>query len=120
MTCNSNVAGRRAQSVWETGIVFVCIWGTFDLLVFKVILGLFGALSQSVSGTPLGKLYLSLKQEKFVRNAPLWYVVRNIGLVQERICATSRTFDNGQVSGPNMAILKISQYLRNHCSSGEK
>ncbi len=42
------MARRRAKwgEMWETGIVFVCtgIWSTFDLLEFKVILGLFGAL----------------------------------------------------------------------------
>ncbi len=44
---NSKSAGRKAKwdEIWETGIIlFVCIWGSFDLLVFKVILGLFGAL----------------------------------------------------------------------------
>ncbi len=33
----------------------------------------------------------------------------------ESICATSGTLANGQVSCPNMAILKISPYLGNRC-----
>ncbi len=33
----------------------------------------------------------------------------------ESICATSKTFANGQVSCPNMAILKNGLYLENRC-----
>ncbi len=107
--------GTRAkwEEIWETGIVFVCIWSTFDLLVFQVILGL------SVSGTSLGKPYLSLKTRKIwtkysamVRRQKY----RGGGEVQERICATCGSFDNNQDSGPNMAILNISLYLGSHCS----
>ncbi len=45
MACNSKMAGRRAirSEIWESGVIVTRIWGTFDLLVFKVILGSFGA-----------------------------------------------------------------------------
>ena len=42
------MAGRRAKwtDIWETWVQVPVthIWGTLDLIVFKVILGLFGAL----------------------------------------------------------------------------
>ncbi len=46
MACNSKIAGCRMKrsEIWESWVVVVCIWGTFDLLVLKVILGSFGAL----------------------------------------------------------------------------
>ena len=46
MACNSKMAGRRANKseIGDVGVVDACIWGTFDLLVFRVILGSFGAI----------------------------------------------------------------------------
>ena len=43
MVCNSKMADRRAKGseIWDTGVVVGCIWGTFDLVLFKVILGSF-------------------------------------------------------------------------------
>ncbi len=36
---------RLTQSaIWDSGVVLTCVWCTFDLLVFKVILTSFGAL----------------------------------------------------------------------------
>ncbi len=45
-TCNSKRASRRVKQceTWDLEVVVVCIWGTFDLLVFKVIWGPFSAL----------------------------------------------------------------------------
>ncbi len=31
--------GVKGNEIWDSGIVVVCIWGTFDILVFKVALG---------------------------------------------------------------------------------
>ncbi len=41
MACNSSTAGRGAKliEIWDSEKVVLCIWDTFDLLVFKVILG---------------------------------------------------------------------------------
>ena len=41
---NSKTAGHRGKWSEISGVVVVCIWGTFDLLVFKVILWSFHAL----------------------------------------------------------------------------
>ncbi len=40
------MVGRRAKrtEIWDSGIVGTQIWGTFDLVGFKVVLGSFGAL----------------------------------------------------------------------------
>ncbi len=42
----SKTARRREKwiEIWETGTRVIHIWCTFDLIVFKVILGSFGAL----------------------------------------------------------------------------
>ncbi len=44
MACNVKTAGHRAtrSEIWDLGVIVTCIWSTFDLLVFKVILGSFG------------------------------------------------------------------------------
>ena len=46
MTCNSKMAGRRAKwsEIWDSVTLVRHIWGTFDLVGFKVILGSFCAL----------------------------------------------------------------------------
>ncbi len=40
------MAGCRAKrtEIWDSGILVTHIWSTFDLVVFNVILGSFGAL----------------------------------------------------------------------------
>ncbi len=48
MACNLKTAGFRMKQseIWPGGgvrVIVTCIWNTLDLLVFKVILGLFGA-----------------------------------------------------------------------------
>ncbi len=42
MACNSKMVGRRTKrtEIWESRVVVTCVWGTFDLLVFKVSFGL--------------------------------------------------------------------------------
>ncbi len=54
------MAMRRAKlsEIWESGLVVTCIWGTFDLLVFKVILGSFIAL---VSKWPVTQKRLAIR-----------------------------------------------------------
>ncbi len=44
MDCNSKTADRRAKQneIWLSGVIVICIWGIFDLLVFNF--GSFGAL----------------------------------------------------------------------------
>ena len=42
--------------VWDSGIVVECIGGTFDLVVFKLILGSFSAL---VSNLPICRVHFS-------------------------------------------------------------
>ena len=51
--CNSKTAGLRTkQWNWDSGIlIHQHIWGTFDLLVFKVIFGSFSALVSKRPGT---------------------------------------------------------------------
>ena len=46
MACNATTAGRRAKqtAIWESRTLVIHIWGTYDLVVLKVILGSFGAL----------------------------------------------------------------------------
>ncbi len=46
MVCNSKTAGRRAKrgEIWVLGVLVNHIVGTLDLVVLKVILGLFGAI----------------------------------------------------------------------------
>ncbi len=45
MTQKCTCAGRVKRSeIWESGVLVACIWDTFYLLVFKVILGSLGAL----------------------------------------------------------------------------
>ncbi len=34
----------KQSGIWESGGVVTCVWVNFDILVFKLILGLFGAL----------------------------------------------------------------------------
>ena len=45
MASNSEMAshGSKRSEIWDSGVVVACIWGTFDLLVFNVILESFGA-----------------------------------------------------------------------------
>ncbi len=47
MASNSEMAshGAKGSEIWDSGVVVACtcIWGTFDLLVFNVILESFGA-----------------------------------------------------------------------------
>ncbi len=46
--CISKTAGQRAKltEIWELDITsYAYIWGTFDLVWFKVLLGSFGALA---------------------------------------------------------------------------
>ncbi len=33
------------NEIWDPGLVVQCIWGAFDLLVFKVILGTYALIS---------------------------------------------------------------------------
>ena len=46
MACIWEIAGRRAKlsEILDSGVVVICIFSTFDLLVFKVIFLSFGAL----------------------------------------------------------------------------
>ena len=46
MACNSKTAHRRAKrsAIWDSWILVTYIRGTYDLIVFKVILGSFGAI----------------------------------------------------------------------------
>ncbi len=46
MACNSKTDGYGARGIviWDSRVVVICIWGTFDLLVLIVILGSFGVL----------------------------------------------------------------------------
>ena len=95
------MAGRRANGVkfGRRGLcLYTCIWGTFDLLLFKVIWGLYGALVSKCVWHIAEKTVPEFENKKSVyENIPLWYDVRNMGVVQERMSATSGTFDNGQV-----------------------
>ncbi len=59
MTRNITAGCRVKRSeIWESGVVVICIWGTFDLLVFKVILGSLIAL---VSKWPVTQKYLAVE-----------------------------------------------------------
>ena len=42
MPCNSKTNGRRAKwaAIWESGVLTGEIYGTFDLVVFNIILDL--------------------------------------------------------------------------------
>ncbi len=57
MACNSKMASRRAKrsTFWDSRALIQHVWATFDLLVFKVILGSFGVLVSKwpVSGKSL-------------------------------------------------------------------
>ncbi len=65
-------------------------------------------MSKEVSGTSLGNRSMNLKSRMCVRIIPLYYVVRNMVEVQERICAT---YDNVQLSRLNMVLWKVSLCL---------
>ncbi len=60
MACNSKTAGYRDKrtEIWDSGIVVPCIWSTFDILVFRVILGLCGA---TVSKWPVTRKWLGIE-----------------------------------------------------------
>ncbi len=62
MASISKMAGRRAKTteIWESGILVTHIWGTFDLVGFKVILGSIGAL---MSKWPVSQKRLVIKQK---------------------------------------------------------
>ncbi len=51
--------GTKRIEIWESMVVVPCIWGTFGVFVFKVILGSFGAL---VSEWPLTRKGLAVEQ----------------------------------------------------------
>ncbi len=59
MACNSGMAGRRAKQseIWDSKVM--CMSDTFDLRVFNVILGSFGAL---VSTWPVTRRQLSVER----------------------------------------------------------
>ena len=63
MACNSKTAGRRAKysEIWDSGVVVIYIWGTFDLLVFKVIWGSFIALDTI---WPVAQKWLALERNR--------------------------------------------------------
>ena len=62
MACNSKTASHRVVKFGESIVPFICIpvCGTFDPLVFKVILGSFGAL---VSDWPVTQKRLAVEQK---------------------------------------------------------
>ncbi len=63
MACNSKTARRRAKrsEIWDSWILVTYIWGTYDMVVFKVILGSFGAL---VSKRPVSRKGLVVEQNR--------------------------------------------------------
>ena len=50
MTCNAKTVDHRAKrsDIWGSWVVAIRIQGNFDFLVFKVILGSFGALGLKI------------------------------------------------------------------------
>ena len=53
LACDSKMAANRAKwsEICDSGDVTISIWGTFDLLVFKVIWGSFGVIVSKWPGT---------------------------------------------------------------------
>ena len=65
MACNSKLARPTAKlsEIWDSWILVTKIWGTFDLVGFKVILGSFSAL---VSEWPVKMAGCRLKQSEII------------------------------------------------------
>ena len=55
MAYNSETGGSRGKQteIWDSERLATHIWGIFDLVVFKVILGSLGALVSKWPGTPM-------------------------------------------------------------------
>ncbi len=55
--CNSKPAGRKGKrsEIWELGVAVIYAWGTFDLLMLKVILVLFGVFVSECRVTAVGR-----------------------------------------------------------------
>ncbi len=54
MSCNSKTARHRAKlsEIWDSWMLVTYTWGTYDLVVFNVILGSFGARSKTACIRP--------------------------------------------------------------------
>ncbi len=72
-------AGRRAKrgEIWDSGTQVTFTWRTFDLVVFEVILGSFGALCLKWPVTRK-RLVVERKRVKFETLGQLLYIYRVI------------------------------------------
>ena len=79
MACKSKTAHHRAKwsEIWDSWILVTYIWGTYDLVVFKVIWGSFSAL---VSKWPVSQKGLVVERNgvKFMNHAHYLYIYRVI------------------------------------------
>ena len=60
MNCNSKTAGNIAKrsEIWDSGIRVECMGGTFDLLVFEIILDSFS----NTWAIPVSKMFCNSKK----------------------------------------------------------
>ena len=75
MHCNLKTCGCRVKQSenWDSGVFTICILGTFDLLVFSVILGGGGGLGKLVSKWPITRKWLAVEQNR-VKFRTCWYL----------------------------------------------